>query len=1195
MFYSSDCHGNGFLIDSDATKVADAICEVVYRPRPSSCWQPSPTRYYGPPNILGYYEWQPIAYGYSDYPGYMVYRHKCTPYTSHPGYQNSGYLNNGFLRINRTARPKDVGRPAVCEPSTHVGNPIQIGTGIKFERFTIYEEPGPLGLTLEIFYSSKVRQSRTGSFGVAWHHSFERYVARDLNASTTLASVWREDGRALTFSKSGSSWLADSDVADQLIELVDGSGTTTGWQYCLANGDGLETYDAAGRLLSIASRAGVTTTLEYSDATTPPSIAPKPGLLIQVTSPVGRQLGLRYDAIARVNAFIDPAGGTTAFAYNASNDLTTVIFPDTKVRTFIYNELANLNLQSGFPPSGVSALHALTGILDENGVRHATFRYLHLWVDYGLVATYSSHEGANTMSLSFSTNPYNIANGGAYSTTVTDVLGRSRVFSFTQVLGRVHTTAISQPCDDCGPAAGATMGYDANGNCASRVDWNGNRTNRVYDLTRNLETSRTEALTSGGAPTAQTRTISTQWHATFRLPTAIAEPLRITTYTYDPDGTQCGPAGALCSKSIQATTDANGSQGFSATPTGSPRAWAYTYNANGSLLTENGPRTDMADVTTYTYFANNDADPNKRGNLASVTNAAGHTFSFTAYNALGQPTAMVDANGLAITHTYDLRRRLTARTVGSETTSYLYDGVGQVTKVTLPDGSFLQYTYDAAHRLTAIQDNLGNRIAYTLDGKGNRTQEQVFDPSSALAQTRSRVFSNLNRLFREIGATGQTTEYTYDNQGNATSVKDPLNQVTNMQYDALNRLKQVTAPGTVVTQFGYNGADALTSVTDPRGLVTGYSVDGLGNLQQLTSPDSGTTVSTYDPAGNVLTRTDAKGQVTTYAYDAINRVTLAAFHDGSRHAFAYDLGTNGLGRLSSITETDPSNQQVNLIAYAYDAYGRVTSESRTVNAVQYVTSYAYDPAGRLSGMTYPSGRTVSYSFDALGRVNQVNTAMGGSGSVVAQNVQYQPFGGVKSYTLGNGSVVGRTIDQDGRIASFTLGGGSVALGFDAASRITAIGANSYGYDNLDRLNSALLPTANYAYGYDGVGNRVSKTTGASTDSYSYISTSNRLSTLTPASGPVRNFSFDANGSTLADGLTTQVYDVRGRLTQATNSAGVTAYQVDALGQRVRKAGVLGDTVFHYDTQGKLIAETGPTGTLKRELIYLGDIPIGVVQ
>lgn len=386
---------------------------------------------------------------------------------------------------------------------------------------------------------------------------------------------------------------------------------------------------------------------------------------------------------------------------------------------------------------------------------------------------------------------------------------------------------------------------DTQGNLTSRTDFNGNRTDYTYDLARNLESARTEGLTAAGSTTPQTRTISTQWHSTFRLPTGIAEPLRITTFTYDTNGT-------LLTKSIQPTSDADGSLAFSASAVGSPRTWTYTYNANGSVLTVNGPRSDVTDVTTYTYYANNDSAPGKRGNVATIVNAAGHTTSITAYNAHGQPLTIVDPNGLTTTLAYDARQRLASRTVGTEATTYAYDFAGQLTKVTLPDGSFLSYGYDDAQRLTQIQDNLGNRIVYTLDNIGNRTLEEVRDPANALAQTRSRVFSSLNRLFRELGASSQTTEYAYDDQGNVLTVKDPLNRVSTNQYDALNRLKQVTSPSPIsaVTQYAYDGLDQLVSVSDPRSLVTGYTVNGLGNLTQQSSPDTGTTTHTYDLAGN---------------------------------------------------------------------------------------------------------------------------------------------------------------------------------------------------------------------------------------------------------------------------------------------------------------------------------------------------------
>jgi RHS repeat-associated protein len=89
---------------------------------------------------------------------------------------------------------------------------------------------------------------------------------------------------------------------------------------------------------------------------------------------------------------------------------------------------------------------------------------------------------------------------------------------------------------------------------------------------------------------------------------------------------------------------------------------------------------------------------------------------------------------------------------------------------------------------------------------------------------------------------------------------------------------------------------------------------------------------------------------------------------------------------------------------------------------------------------------------------------------------------------------------------------------------------------------------------------------------------------------------DANGSTTSDAVNTFVYDTRGRMAQSTNSASlVTTYQVNALGQRIRKTNSNEDTVFIYDTWGKLIAENDASGTLKREFIYLGDVPVGGVQ
>lgn len=1121
-----------------------------------------------------------------------------TPYTSSYGtnkyvWKKPRTCPAGFtLHLGRCEQdpPK-----ACCDADLAYGNPANIASGNKYQAERIYG-PGSGGLDVVLFYNSYQRNPyfQGGAFGRQWT---TRYAARVRDTFQGIVAVGRGTGRELEFRQpaSGNVYVADADINDRLERILDGAGALIGWRYTDSAADELEEYDSAGVLVSIRDRAGRTQTMAYSTTSTPPAIAPVAGLLIAVTDHFGRQLSFTYNAAKRVVGMTDPGGGVYSFEYDGASgpagagNLTKVTFPDGKSRVYFYGESAQINGGAACSTPASGLVNALTGLQDENGVRFATWTY-----NCESRITGSAHAlGADGMVFTY----------GQDSRIVTDARGTQRTINIMpRILGVAYAADTTQPAASGTGNATKANTRDVQGNLSSRTDYNGNRTNYGYDLTRNLETSRTEGLDSSGATTAQTRTITTEWHATFRLPTQIAEPLRLTTNVYDANGTACGARGALCSRTIQATNDPNGAQGLSATPVGPPRVWTYTYNASGSVLTVNGPRTDVSDTTTYTYYANDDADPGKRGNVATVSNAAGHTTSINAYNAHGQPLTIIAPNGLTTTLTYDVRQRLKTRTTGSEQTSYDYDDAGQLTKVTLPDGSFLTYTYDAAHRLTGIQDNAGNRITYTLDAMGKRTAEEVFDPAGTLVQKRSRVYSSLNRLFQELGALNQTTEYGYDNQGNVTSIKDPLNRITTNQYDVLNRLKQVTDPALGVAQYAYNALDALTQVTDPRGLATGYTVDGLGNLTLQTSPDTGNTSSTYDAAGNLLTHTDAKGQVTTYAYDALNRVTLITFHDGSKQAYAYDSGTNGIGRLASITDTNAANQQTSLIQYSYTQHGRVSSESRTVGGVQYTVGYSYDSAGRLSSMSYPSGRTVSYAYDSVGRIGAINTTFSGQTRPVVASVAYHPFGGVKSYMLGNGQAYTRSYDQDGRVNSYTLGPKTFSIGYDVASRIEFISelgnpanSNTYGYDSLDRLTSALIPGTPYGYSYDAVGNRLSKTAGAGTETLNYGTTSNRIATLTPASGTARTFVVDSNGSTTNDGINTYAYDVRGRMVQAMSAVGATSYQVNALGQRIRKTNSQGDTVFHYDTAGRLIAETTPAGVRKREILYLGDIPVAVVQ
>ena len=56
------------------------------------------------------------------------------------------------------------------------------------------------------------------------------------------------------------------------------------------------------------------------------------------------------------------------------------------------------------------------------------------------------------------------------------------------------------------------------------------------------------------------------------------------------------------------------------------------------------------------------------------------------------------------------------------------------------------------------------------------------------------MFDALGRMRQDIGGAGQTTAYTYDANGNAIRVTDPLSRVTQRAFDPLNRVVRITDP-----------------------------------------------------------------------------------------------------------------------------------------------------------------------------------------------------------------------------------------------------------------------------------------------------------------------------------------------------------------------------------------------------------------
>jgi len=1002
------------------------------------------------------------------------------------------------------------------------GNPIYPGTGNKREDEIDYVGAGAFPLQLKLTYNSAV------AFGNNWLDNWEGPHAVYSHPYTSFpetATFYREDGSAFTFTRTGNGpWVSDSDVNYSL------TGGDQNYTLSMPTGADVEYYGTGNVLTQIRTASG---TVKYQLDW---DLSGTPFKLLDVKDAFGHQISYSYLASGAVDKLTDPAGGVVQFAYGSNGTISSVTFPDMTVRTYVYNE-SSLTSGANLPLN-------LTGIVDESVVRYASYGY-----SAAGTALSSQHAGgAGLVTASFATEPalhidasIDVPNRIKYITTtnvvptgvsVTDTLGQVRHYTYASLNGGVAVTGADGPCfANCAQIPNSQT-LDANGNVVSKTDFNGVITTYAYDTTRNLETSRTEA---SGTPRA--RTITTTWSPSFRLPLTITEPNRITSYTYDANGN------AL----TRTVTDA---------ATSTSRTWTYTYNSYGQVLTADGPRTDVLDKTTYTYYACTSGY--QCGQLNTVTDAAGNVTTYNTYNAHGQRLTITDPNGVVTTLTYDLRLRLASRQVGTELTSFAYYPAGLLQKVTMPDLSYVQYTYDAAHRLTGIADGLGNHITYTLDAMGNRTAEGAYDPSSVLSRAMSRVYSSLNLLSQQIGSAGTaavTTTLGYDSNGNQTAINAPLSRNTVNTYDELNRLSQITDPASGVTHFGYDANDNLTSVQDPTTLSTSYTYTGFGDLLTQVSPQTGTTNNTYDSGGNLATSLDARNKTATYSYDVLNRVAQIAYGDQTI-GYTYDTGANGKGRLTGASDANHS------MSWSYDGLGRLTGKTQTVGGVPLSVSYGYTN-GDLATLTTPSGQSVTYSY-----TNHLVTSVAVNGASVLASAVYEPFGPTRGWTWGNGASESRLQDTDGNPSQIS-GPDFTSYALDSAFRITGISNSSnsslswtYGYDTLDRLTSGTATNATPAWTYDADGNRQGQIGGT-------------LPT------------YGASNIALS-------YNNRNRLVSYAGAT-ATTFAYNALGQRVQKSANGGTTVFMYDEAGHLLGEYSGSGALIQETVWLGALPFATIR
>jgi len=608
-----------------------------------------------------------------------------------------------------------------------------------------------------------------------------------------------------------------------------------------------------------------------------------------------------------------------------------------------------------------------------------------------------------------------------------------------------------------------------------------------------------------------------------------------------------------------------------------------------------------------------------------------------AYDGFRQLIRQTNANGKVTTYQYCNCGSLDSRTdpLGNAT-SFSYDNQGRRTRITYPGNSgniYVDYTLDALSEATVVAENTGFSTTnfFTVNGL-------IYSASNSFGRVFFRVFNDHDRYTWEADQNGSKSTFVYDELGRLTN-RTNHNAVVDPGWDMYSwetfyYSANISAPTghDELAGFVYESVPHYTSYT--------YDLFGRKTNEIRYSQLGGTALTTnsfsFSPAGDLLTLADGKNQTTTWKYDQYGQVTnkLDA-NSAEMFRYKYDADgrltnrwtpakTNtfysydGVGNLTKITypvssnitlKYDANNRLTNMVdaagttAYNYTSFGALLSEDgpwandtvtysydngrrrsglnlQAPNASDWVQSYGYDAANRLSSLTSPAG-TFSYQYSA------------GVDSIPS------PSGLVQRLSLPNAAYITNSYDDWGRMLSTVLKNSANSV-LNSHSYVynelnqrrqqtrTDGSYVDYTYDNLEQLASANGYESGgttkrlheqFSYGYDLGGNLTNRTQNLLTNSF----TVNNLNEL---SGGARAGNLTVAGTTTSSASSVTVNSLaairyadntfaRTNLSLADGTNTFTAVAQDSLGRGDTNSvdAYLPATVsFSYDANGNLLTD-----------------------
>jgi len=419
-------------------------------------------------------------------------------------------------------------------------------------------------------------------------------------------------------------------------------------------------------------------------------------------------------------------------------------------------------------------------------------------------------------------------------------------------------------------------------------------------------------------------------------------------------------------------------------------------------------------------------------------------------------------------------------------------------------------------------------------------------------------------------------------------------------YNTHHQVLRLTNALEEVTAFTYNGDGQLTSVKTPAGLTTTNlyysSGDYEGWLDKTIDLEINRTNTYTYLDGLVYTHTDERGLTLTNTWDALQRLRRVDFPDGTFVTNAYNaldriqtvdrMGfTNSFGYDSMRRLTDVTNALGAVTHYEYCTCGSLES---VTDALNNTTTYYRDNLSRATNIIYPGNISVLQEFNLLGQLVRTTDAWG------SETNSYNNQGLLVGVSNAFGQVSKRVYDIEDRVVeSVDANGVSVDMTYDDLGRVltrtypdTGVESFGYGATGLIRYTNQLGKVTRY--GNDAAGRRVAETN-ANNEVVSFTySPAGDLLTLTDGKDHVTTWDFDDYGRVISkvDHTDTEIlrldYDPNGRLTNRWTAAkGDTRYTYDAVGNlKGVDYPVTEDISLSYDAVNRLTNMVDGVGTTK---------------